>query len=149
MNPNQGNQNWDMIINADCDRVLQGGGQAGAIQGGNPMQQMMGAMQGMMGAMQGGQQMGGNALQGAGGVQGIGGQQGQQGMNPKMQLQNDLQQAQSQGWQPSTPQLKMKIQQALGGEGGAMGAQQMGGNQANQFAANPMGQMGGAKPIGM
>jgi len=48
----------------------------------------------------------------------------------KQQLQQDLQTAQSQNWQPQTPQLKMKIQQALQmPDGGGMNPmqQQMGG----------------------
>jgi len=103
----------------------------------------MGMQQGMMGGVQppggvqgiGGMQPG-MAGMGGGipGMQGMGGMQqpGQMGpaniVQAKQQLQQDLQTAQSQGWQPSNPQLKQKLQMALqvGGDGGMMQGMQPG-----------------------
>ncbi len=129
MNPNQGKQDWDMIINADCDRVLQAAG-TGGMMGQQGIQGMTG-MQGI-GGVQGVGGMGSGMNPVMGGTMGMpgGGTAGMQGMGGsnliqvKQQLQTDLQTAQGQGWQPRTPQLKQKLQLAQQAGGDVTGQQQ-------------------------
>ncbi len=118
MNPNQGKQDWDMIINADCDRVIQAAGM-GCMMGQQGMQGMPGA-----GGVQGAGGIGGGMNPAMGGVMGMTGMGGGNLTQAKQQLQKDLQSAQGQGWQPQTPQLKQKLQMAMQAGGDMMGQQQ-------------------------
>jgi len=112
-----------MIINADCDRVFQAQAGGGAMQtpGGIGGMNPVGGMNSIGGTMPGGTGAGmampGSAM--GGGAMDVG--------QARQQLQTDLKSAQSQGWKPGNPQVKMKIESALG---------------------HPMNQQGGVQPGG-